>query len=337
MADSKYAQIPTDHYGAGGLVTQLELEVAELLGKETAVFMPSGTMAQQIALRYWCDRAENPTIAYHPTCHLEIHEQKAYRELHHLRAILLGEPHRLFNLEDLDAVQERIAALLIELPQREIGGQLPSWAELITQCKSARERGIKLHLDGARLWECAPYYGKSYREIAALFDSVYVSFYKTLRGLPGAILAGPAELIGEARIWQRRHGGNLYTLAPNAIAAKLGLERHLPQIASYCEKAKKIATALQGIDGLSIVPKMPPTNMMHLHFRGDKEAIEEGFWAIAQETGLLLGRSVSPADAANGWKMEIGISEANLSLDLDLLTEQMTRLMQRAGALQSSS
>ncbi|HLI07996.1 MAG TPA: beta-eliminating lyase-related protein [Ktedonobacteraceae bacterium] len=128
---------------------------------------------------------------FHPTCHLEIHEQHGYQRLHHLPGILLGESQRLLTLEDVKKVAEPLAALLIELPQREIGGQLPAWEDLTALTDRARERGIVLHLDGARLWECQPFYGREYRKIAALFDTVYVSFYKILGGIAGAVLAAP--------------------------------------------------------------------------------------------------------------------------------------------------
>jgi len=169
-----------DQYGSGELVTHFEAEVAELLGKETAVFMPSGTMAQQIALRIHANRSGNKTVAFHPTCHLEMHEQHAYRELHQLSGVLVGNPNELMTLDDLKAVKQPVGTLLIELPQREIGGMLPTWEELTDLVGYARGQGMAVHLDGARLWECQPFYGRSYAEICALFDSVYVSFYKTL-------------------------------------------------------------------------------------------------------------------------------------------------------------
>lgn len=330
IADSEYAQLPADGYGTGGMVERLEGEVAELLGKPAAVFMPSGTMAQQIALRLWCDRAKNPTVAFHPTCHLEIHEQMAYRELHHLNAVLLGGRDRLFTLEDLQAVSEPIAALLIELPQREIGGQLPSWEELVAICDFAREKGIRLHVDGARLWECGPFYGRPYHEIAGLFDSVYVSFYKILRGLPGAILAGPADFIAEAKIWQRRHGGNLHTLAPNAIAAKIGLDRQLPAIPAFCTKASEIAAALKGIEGVTVIPEVPPTNMMHLRFAGAKDALDEAFWRVAKEHGVMICRGVSATEDPHLWGMEVTVSHSALDLDTSLLRELVSQVIESA-------
>ena len=125
--------------------------------------MPSGTMAQQIALRIWSDRRGSPTVAFHPTCHLEIHEQKGYQLLHGLHGRLVGDPDRLITLADLEAIAEPVAALLLELPQREIGGQLPEWAELEAQTALGAERGIALHLDGARLWESGPFYERDAR------------------------------------------------------------------------------------------------------------------------------------------------------------------------------
>jgi threonine aldolase len=166
-------------------------------------------MAQQIVLRAHADRSHSLHVAFHLTCHLEIHEQKGYQLLHGLYGVLVGSPYRLMTLDDLKTVKEPLAALLLELPKREIGGQLPTWDELTTIVNWARARNIVLQLDGARLWECQPFYQRSYAEIAGLFDTVYVSFYKILGGITGAMLLGPEEVIAEARIWQRRQGGNL--------------------------------------------------------------------------------------------------------------------------------
>ncbi len=150
-----------DRYGEGEIINHFEAEVAALLGKEAAVFMPSGTMCQQIALRIWCDRRKVSNVAFHPTCHLEIHEQHGYQRLHNLQSILLGSPYRLFTLDDLKNVKEPLGALLIELPQREIGGQLPSWEALAEIIFWGREQGIPMHLDGARLWESQPFLAAS--------------------------------------------------------------------------------------------------------------------------------------------------------------------------------
>ena len=137
------------------------------------------------------DRSGRRGVAWHPTCHLEIHESRAYQLLHGLHARTVGAPDRLLTLADLEEVKETLGTLLLELPQREIGGQLPAWEELEAQVGWARERGLAVHLDGARLWEARTFYERPLSEIAGLFDSVYVSFYKGLGGMPAA--AWPAR------------------------------------------------------------------------------------------------------------------------------------------------
>ena len=324
VADSPLAELRGDRYGSGGFVGELEKEVAEMLGKEAAVFMPSGTMAQQIALRIWSDRANVPTVAFHPRCHLQIHEQMAYRELHGLEAVLLGDGPRLFTFEDLQAVERPLSTLLIEFPEREIGGQLPTWDEFQAIVAFAKERGIRMHIDGARLWECQPYFGRSYAEIVADFDSVYVSVYKALRGLPGAILAGPADFIAEARIWLRRHGGNLFTMAPNAIAAKIGMDRHLPKIPLYVSKATEVAQILSELPGVVVEPKVPPTNMMHLYFQAPVDRLLDaaGQIALDEKCALIWGAQETP----RGTKVELWIGDAGLDIPEPRLRELLTRL-----------
>src|ERR1700682_3300327 len=127
-----------DRYGEGSLIEGFERDVAAMLGKEAAVFMPSGTMAQQVALRVWAARKRTPTVAFHPTCHLEIHEQRGLELLHGLHGRLVGERSRLLTLDDLCATPGPLAALLLELPQREIGGARPAWAEVGGPASRAR-------------------------------------------------------------------------------------------------------------------------------------------------------------------------------------------------------
>src|SRR5215213_7063218 len=250
-----------DWYGDGGVVPILEEEVRELLGKPAAVFMPSGTMAQQVALRIHADRSGPRVVAFHPTSHLELHEDKAYQRLHGLVGRMLGNARELISLADLEGLDEPLAAVLFELPQREIGGRLPAWEDLVAQVEHVRSRGAAVHLDGARLWESAPFYGRPLAEIAGLFDSVYVSFYKGLGGLSGSVLLGDEELIREARAWRHRHGGTLFKLWPYAASALAGLRLRLPRMLDYTAHARAIAAELGTIDGIDVVPDPPETPM----------------------------------------------------------------------------
>ncbi|HCI81002.1 MAG TPA: low specificity L-threonine aldolase [Ktedonobacter sp.] len=325
LAETTDAELEADHYGQGKLISSFENEIADMLGKEAAVFMPSGTMCQQIALRIWSERNRLPRVAFHPTCHLEIHEQFGYQRLHHLESVLVGTTDRMFILDDLKKVSEPISALLIELPQREIGGQLPTWDELNAMIEWAREKGIATHMDGARLWECQPFYNRSYAEIASLFDSVYVSFYKILNGIAGAILAGPADFIAEARVWQRRHGGNLVHLYPYVLSAKQGMATHLERMGEYHEKAKSVASVLSEFSRISVVPNPPQTNMMHVFLQGDPERLIEASLDVARETKTLLFSGLTPTLLLGYSKFELSVGDATL----DLSNEEIRELFER--------
>ncbi|MBK8256927.1 MAG: low specificity L-threonine aldolase [Polyangiaceae bacterium] len=303
-----------DLYGEGELIEGFEREVAALLGKEAAVFMPSGTMAQQIAMRIWSEQRGSTRIGFHSLCHLEMHEQMGYRYLHGLHGVHLGNRHKVLTAADLSGVVEPLAAVLVELPQREIGGQLPSWEELLELRDVAQARSTALHLDGARLWESGPFYGRPYAEIAALFDSVYVSFYKGLGGIAGCALLGSKTFIAQAKVWQRRHGGNLVHLYPEVLSAKLGLQKRLPRMGEYWAKAKSIATELGGMSQIDIVPNPPHTNMLHLHLRGDAAKLEGAARAIAEEDGIWMFGKLRPTALQGAWLFELTVGDGTLEL-----------------------
>jgi threonine aldolase len=319
-----------EHYGSGDRIERLEARVAGILGKDAAVFMPTGTMAQQIALRIWSDRRGTKTVAFHPTCHLEIHEQKGYQLLHGLHGRLVGDANRLIELADLEGVTEPVAALLLELPQREIGGLLPEWDDLVAQAGWARGRDVALHLDGARLWETAPFYERGYDEIAGLFDSVYVSFYKGLGGMAGAALAGDEDFVAEARVWQRRHGGNIVTMHPFVVAAELGLDRLLPRVRAYVEHARGIAAALATVDGVEIIPDPPQTPMFHVLLRGEREALSDAALEIAESQKVFLFGEPGPTTSPSWQRHEVMVGEVTLAIEPEELRDLYAEVLARA-------
>jgi threonine aldolase len=320
-------ELATDMYGGGGTVAVLEDEVRALLGKPAAVFMPSGTMVQQIALRIHADRRERRVVAFHPTCHLEIHEDKAYQRLHGLIGRPVGNGRSLLTLADLETVREPLAALVIELPQCEIGGRLPAWEDLVAQVAWARDRGAAVHLDGARLWECGPYYGRPLSEIAGLFDTVYVSFYKGLGGTAGAMLLGDEEVVAEARDWRHRHGGTLYNLWPYAAAGLAGLRLRLPRMGAYVEHARAIAEALSGISGVEVVPDPPQTPMMHLHLRTTPAVLIAGVRRLATEERLWTFGGSLPADTPGYRWVELSAGDATLALTAEEVAAAIRALL----------
>jgi threonine aldolase len=324
-----------DQYGTGELPERLEARVAELLGKEAAAWLPSGTMAQQIALRIHADRRGRRTVAFHPYCHLDTHEERGYEALHGLRAILLGSRERLIAAEDVEGLREPVAALLLELPQRDLGGQLPAWDDLERTCAAARAGGAALHLDGARLWQCGPFYERSLAEIAALFDTVYVSFYKDLGAQAGCALAGPKGLIDEARVWQVRHGGRLFSAQPYLAAAERGLDEVLPKLPQLVERARLAGEALGALDGVTIVPSPPQAAMFHALVRRPLEQLNAAVLELARETRTWPGARFVATEDPDVQRCELSLTPANLDVPVDeavaLWSELLSRTASRAG------
>jgi threonine aldolase len=309
-----------DTYGEGGVVEELEAEVARLLGKPAAVYVPSGTMGQQIVLRVHADRRNRRTVVYHPQCHLAVHELAAHERLHGLHGRPAGARHRLLTIDDLAAgkgkappIAEAPAALLLELPQRDIGGQLPLWKDLVAQVDWAHAVGAAAHMDGARLWQCAGFYGRPLDAIGAPFDTVYVSFYKDIGALAGAALAGPVDVIAEVREWRQRHGGTLYSMWPHAASALANLRLRLPRMPAYREQALALAAALKGLDGVQVEPDPPHGSMFHLLLRRDAAALNAVAHRLARDEGTWTWSRFFPAEVPGVSAVELSVGDATLA------------------------
>ncbi|ANU13879.1 Low-specificity L-threonine aldolase [Planococcus halocryophilus Or1] len=300
-------KVNSDKYGQGSVIEDFQKQMADFLGKEAAVFFPSGTMAQQIALRIWCDEKDLKKVAYHPLSHLEIHEEDGLKELHGIQSILLATEDRVIELEDVTSMSEDVACVLLELPQREIGGQLPSFETLEAISRYCREKEIKLHLDGARILECLPYYEKTIKEICGLFDSVYLSMYKGIGGIAGAILAGDQDFIAQSKIWKKRHGGDLISLYPYILSADAYFAQRKNRMGDYYMQAKELALYFNSCKGIFTVPKVPVTNMFHVHFDKTPEQVSP-ILAQAQEI-MNLGVTGYLRKEKQGCSFEVSIGD----------------------------
>lgn len=278
-----------DAYGVGEHLQAFEARMAKLLGKPAAIILPSGTLAQPLALKIHAQAAGKQQVLLHPTSHLVLHEQQGYEALWALQGQLVGHADEVLTAAHLAGVNaDNAAALILELPMREVGGQLPSWEDIQAQVTWAREIGLKVHLDGARLWQCEPFYQRSMAEIAGLFDSVYVSFYKDIGGIAGAVLAGSEAFVAEARVWSRRAGGNLISLYPYVLAAELGLQDNLAAVAEATAYAKPLAALFNQIPGVVTVPKVPQAALFHVHIRKQKADLIQCITDYAARHGVLL-------------------------------------------------
>src|SRR5579871_4220115 len=308
--------VGADRYGSGEPANMLEQRVAALLGKQAAVFLPTGTMAQMIALRILTGRSGCRRVAMHPRAHFEEYEARAYQELHGLSATRFGSYDALPTLTDLETLlAEPVGAVTLEMPLRRLGCLLHSWDELTAIAQRVRAGRIPLHLDGARLWESGPFYQRPYAEIAALFDTVYVAFDKGLGGLAGAMLAGDADFVAEARIWQRRAGGRMLRMYPYLLSALQELEERLPLMAAFHAKARAIAEALATLSGVLITPNPPQANAFLVTLPGSPAAAGQARLDIARETGLWLFDDLVDCPVQGLVSFEISVRGATLELD----------------------
>ncbi|WP_149829244.1 threonine aldolase family protein [Streptomyces tailanensis] len=284
---------PADMYG-NGIVEVLEERTAALLGMEAAAFFPTGTMAQQVALRCWAARTGNPAVALHALSHPEVHERSAFSQVSGLRPVRLTSEQRPPTADEVLDFDEPFGTLMLELPLRDAGFVLPSWEELTEVTEAARARDAMVHFDGARLWESVTHFGRPVDEIAGLADSVYVSYYKSLGAYGGAALAGPRTLVDEAKAWRHRYGGQLFQQFPTALSALVGLERELPRLPQYVRHARVVAGALRegfaaaGLPWARIQPEEPHTNEFQVWLPYDVDVVAEAAVRQGEQTNTLL-------------------------------------------------
>ncbi|WP_433434760.1 threonine aldolase family protein [Nonomuraea sp. CA-141351] len=313
-----------------GPVETLERRLADLLGKESALFFPTGTMAQQVALRVHADRRGRRAFAAHPHSHLDVWEEQGYNAVHGLWFRRVGDPYELMTAQDLASVGEPLAAAVWELPQRDLGGLLPQWDDLCEQVALVRATGAATHLDGARLWEAQTYYRRPFAEIAALFDSVYVSLYKSLQGVRGAVLAADAGTVAAARVWRQRLGGGIPDAWPLALAALAGLDTLLPRMPAYRDHAIAIAAAVNA-DGLARAhPNPPQTPMFHIHLPAPRRAVEQAGEALLAEHGVQLWGRVRSGPDPDRCSFEVTVGENAMEFTPDEVVALLHDLLARA-------
>jgi len=316
-----------DVYDDGGAVALLEAQVRDLLGMEDAAFFPSGVMAQQAALRVHTDSTGSARVAIPDLSHLLVHEEDGPRLLHHFRFEPLTRGAQAPSRAALDALPGRLGAVLVELPLREAGCLLPTWDALVDVSDACRERGVPLHVDGARLWESMPWFGHTAAEVAALVDTVYVSFYKGLGGQAGSVLAGRRAVIAEARLWRRRAGGTIYHQTAEALSALVGLRDLLPGIPARVAWARAFAEQVMlsaapgsprdedgagaltrpGAGGVALRPGVPQTNQFLVHAHGEADDLNRRTAWLTEDAGVAFCAPWRAADELGRSWTEIAV------------------------------
>jgi len=267
--------IAADEFSLDGVVTRLEERVAAMLGKETAVFLPSGTLANHLALRLLARHGRR--VLVQRESHIYNDSGDCTQELSGLTLIPLSPGRATFELAEVAAEVARaeegrvatpVGVISIESPVRRVVGDVFDFTEMQRIAAFARERRIGLHLDGARLFLARPYTGIAPHTYAALFDTVYLSLYKYFNAAGGAVLAGPRHLLENLYHQRRMFGGGLRQAWPYAAVALHYLDGFGERFGRAAEAAGKLFGALREHRCCEILRSAAATNVTRLRVRG---------------------------------------------------------------------
>lgn len=312
--------VPVDSYGESSFVRSFELEVAALAGQPDGIFMPTGAMAQQIACRIWSERAGIYRIAMHPTCQMEINEYLGYQKLHGLEGVLVGAANTKTSLADITALQN-VSVLVVENPMRALGGVIITQAETERMIGLMRERNIRVHLDGARIFGCLPAMKQSLRDVCSPFDSVYLSLYKGMKGQSGALLLGPSDFIQECRLWRRRQGGEMKEITYMIISARMHMDQMIHSSELWYAKALEVAQLINRFPSMRTVPLIPESNSIQVVFRAPREKLYEANGEIATQHGVWMFDFFIEGPGEGECMCELVIYDSALRLSAEQLSE----------------
>ena len=264
-----------DNYLLGGEVAEFEQHWAKLLGKETAVFMPSGTLANQLALRALAGHKRRVIVP--EMSHVYNDTGDACQTLSGLTLMPLATGKATFTVADVEAVLTRTAggrvatdvgALLIESPIRRLSGEMFDWEEAKRVTAFARSKGIRTHLDGARLFIASAYTGITPAEYSAPFDTVYISLWKYFNCGIGAILAGPKSVLDGMFHARRMFGGNLAVGWNAALVARHFMDGFEGRLKSAVQNSETFYAAIAKHPRVALARIPNGTNLTRVTFKG---------------------------------------------------------------------
>ena len=296
--------VENDNYLLGGEVEAFEKHWATLLGKETAVFMPSGTLANQLALRALAGAKRRVIVP--EMSHVYNDTGDACQTLSGLTLMPLAPGRATFTVADIEAVLARTAggrvatdvgAILIESPIRRLSGQMFDWDQAKRITAFARSKGIATHLDGARLFIASAYTGISPAEYSAQFDTVYISLWKYFNCGIGAILAGPKRVLDGMFHVRRMFGGNLAVGWSAALVARHYMDGFEARLKSAVQTSETFYAAIAKHPRIGIERIPNGTNLTRVTFKGVSAADVAKRLA---ERGIAMSGPAAPASITFG-------------------------------------
>jgi len=261
------AEVGDDVFGEDPTAIQLEAAVAEMLGKEASVFVPSGTMGNQIALKLHTQPGDE--VLCEVDCHIAHYESGAPAALSGvLLRTIQGRRGSIRAGQIADHLRHgheweaRSSLLCVENTHNRAGGTIISIDDIRAVCKESRSHGLALHLDGARIWNATAATGIPEKEYATGFDTVSVCLSKGLGAPVGSLLAGSHEMIARARRFRKMFGGGMRQIGFLAAAGLFAMEHHRERLVDDHQNARILAEGIDTVAGLHIDPTDVDTNIV---------------------------------------------------------------------------
>lgn len=289
------AEVGDDQYGEDPSVNRLQEEAAALLGKEAALLLPTGTMANQVALRTLTRPGDDVLAPHEP--HLVFHETGAAAANAGVQIRFIGGPDGRFTAADVEAALiprgnltgPPTTLVVIENTHNRAGGTVFPLADAVAIAQVARERAIAVYCDGARLLNAAAAAGRTPAEMAAPSDLVAISLSKGLGAPFGSLLAGSRELIERATRYRRMLGGAMRQIGILAAAGSYALRENLARLAEDHANARAMAEVLGASPAIGLDPDAVETNILVFDLT-DGAAVPDGaaFVEGCRQRGVLL-------------------------------------------------
>lgn len=292
------AEVGDDVFRDDPTTLALERRMAEILGKEAALFVPSGTMANQLAVRMHTRHGDE--VIAHRLCHIFNHESGA-------AAALAGVQMRLLDSADGSLPEQEVIAsircaddphnaptalIAMENTHNECGGVVVPQSNVERVAEIARSHGLRFHLDGARLFNAAVASGRPPKELAAPFDSVSVCFSKGLGAPIGSVICGTSSAIAVAYRFRKMYGGGMRQVGVLAQAAMYALDHHVDRLAEDHRRARILAIALSESPRVEVDLGTVQTNLVYFRLHPTDPLNQVGMDGVPRLVAELQKRSV---------------------------------------------
>ena len=286
------AEVGDDVFGEDPTINRLQERVAEMLGKEAAVYVPSGTMSNLVGVRVHCKPGDE--MICEAGCHILNYEQAGYAQVSGIAARAVEGEFGVMQVEQLkDLVRPdnthyvRTRLVCLENTHNRGGGRIQPYETVEAICRWAHEAGLVTHLDGARLFNAVIATGIEAPRWTQHFETASVCFSKGLGAPVGSALAGPRDLIAEAVRHRKVLGGGMRQAGVIAAAALYALENHVERLAEDHANAQRLADGIRRIDELRLEPDQVDTNLLFFQVDPSWGTAAE-FSAQLKQRGLLM-------------------------------------------------